>query len=207
MSDYFTFPERSSEGYAVTGSERIYEGKIFSLVGETISFPDGSSARRDMVKHGGAVAIAALDDRQQLVMLEQYRPAVGRFLWELPAGLRDVEGEPPVQAARRELVEEAGLEAGSWQTLVDVVSAPGFSNEQARIYLATDLRESSDTSFVREAEEADMVVRRIPLEECVHGVMTGRIVNSLAIAGVLAVSQHVRDPATPLRPADAPWPT
>ena len=205
MSEYFA--QRSPDGYTVAGSERIYDGKIFSVVGETIAFPDGSRARRDMVKHGGAVAIAALDSRQQLVMLEQYRPAVGSFLWELPAGLRDVEGEPPSQAARRELVEEAGLEAATWQTLVDVVSAPGFSNERVRIFLATDLRESSDTSFVREAEEADMSVRRIPLSECVRAVMSGRIVNSLAIAGVLAVSQHLRDPGTPLRPADDPWPT
>lgn len=207
MSDYFSFPQRSSQGYAVTDSEPIYDGKIFSVVGETIAFPDGSRARRDMVKHGGAVAIAALDDQRQLVMLEQYRPAVGRFLWELPAGLRDVAGEPPERTARRELVEEAGLEAATWQTLVDVVSAPGFSNERVRIFLASGLRESPDTSFVREAEEADMSVRRIPLEECVQAVMSGRIVNSLAIAGVLAVSAHLRDPGTPLRPADAPWPT
>jgi len=200
------FAQRAPSGYAVTSAEPIYQGKIFSVVGETIAFPDGSSARRDVVKHGGAVAIAALDDRRRLVMLEQYRPAVRRFLWELPAGLRDVEGEPPVDAARRELVEEAGLEAQTWQTLVDVVSAPGFSNERVRIFLATGLSTSTDTSFVREAEEADLQVRRIPVDECVRAVMSGQILNSLALAGVLATAQHLSDPATPLRPADDPWP-
>lgn len=204
MSDLFE--QRPSDGYAVTAAEPIYDGKIFSVVGETVAFPDGSSARRDVVRHGGAVAIAALDEQRRLVMLEQYRPAVRRFLWELPAGLRDIEGEAPVDTARRELIEEARLEAHTWQTLVDVVSAPGFSNERVRIFLATGLSTSADTSFVREAEEADLQVRRVPLDECVRAVMFGQILNSLAIAGVLATAQHVSDPATALRPADHPWP-
>ena len=204
MLDYF--PKRTPQGYSVSESHERYAGKIFRVVADLVTFPDGSTALRDVVKHGGAVAVVAIDDQQRVVMLEQYRHSVRDFLWELPAGLRDVDGEPPVDAAKRELIEEAGFGAADWRTLVDVVSAAGFSNERVRIFLATGLSESSDTSFEREAEEADLIVRRIPIDECVRAVMSGRIVNSLAIAGVLATVAHLSDPSSALRSADLPWP-
>src|ERR1700734_992705 len=101
--------------------------------------PDGELAVRDVVEHMGAVAVVAVDDRDRVLMIRQYRHPAGAMLWEVPAGLRDVSGEPLVETARRELLEEAGCQAGRWHLLTDYYSSPGISTERIRIFLATDL--------------------------------------------------------------------
>jgi ADP-ribose pyrophosphatase len=132
----------------------------------------------------------------------QYRHPVGRRLWELPAGLLDISGEDPQLSAARELAEETGLAAESWSVLTDIVAAPGFSDEGVRIYLATGLREIDRPTA--HDEEADMVIERRPLAEAVKMVFAGEIVNSLAVAGVLA-AWAVRQGAAQPRPVDAEW--
>ena len=161
--------------------------------------PGGGSARREVVEHYGAVAIVALDDDGNVVLVYQYRHPVGRRLWELPAGLLDMGDEAPHLTAARELHEEVGLAAAHWQTLVDVVSAPGFSDESVRVFLATELTEI-DRPEVHD-EEADLRITRVPLAEAVEMVFAGEIVNSLAVAGILAAANR----PTELRPYDAPW--
>lgn len=195
-----TLPVRSADGYRVRSSEQLYDGPIFTVRRDEVEFPDGSSTSRDVVAHSGAVAVLALDEQQRVVLIEQYRHPIAAFLWELPAGLRDVDGEPPVQAARRELVEEVGLAADDWYELVEVVAAPGFAAETVQIFLAEGLHEADHGDFVREYEEADLVVRRVPLEEAVRAVLDGSIRNSAAVAGILAAAQVVGDRGT-LRPA------
>jgi ADP-ribose pyrophosphatase len=135
-------------------------------------------------------------------MVYQYRHPFGRRLWELPAGLLDVDGEAPHLSAARELREEAGLQAETWQLLVDLDSAPGFSDESVRVYLATGLTEV-DRPEARD-EEADMTVEWYSLAEAVQRIFSGEIVNSLAVAGILAayaVGEGIAEP----RPVDAPW--
>jgi ADP-ribose pyrophosphatase len=120
----------------------------------------------------------------------------------LPAGLLDVDGEAPHLSAARELREEAGLQAETWQLLVDLDSAPGFSDESVRVYLATGLTEV-DRPEARD-EEADMTVEWYSLAEAVQRIFSGEIVNSLAVAGILsayAVGEGIAEP----RPVDAPW--
>lgn len=162
--------------------------------------PGGGSARRDVVEHYGAVGVVALDDDDQVVLVYQYRHSVGRRLWELPAGLLDMGGEAPHLTAARELHEEVGLAAAHWQTLVDVVTAPGFCDESVRVFLATGLTEIDRPEA--HDEEADLVIERVPLPTAVQMVFDGEIVNSVAVAGILAAGNR---PAT-LRPQDAPWP-
>ena len=101
--------------------------------------PDHQLAERDVVIHPGAVAVLALDDAHQVLLIRQYRHPVGRLLWEIPAGLRDVAGEPLWATARRELLEEAGYRARDWRVLADYYSSPGFSTERLRVFLARDL--------------------------------------------------------------------
>ena len=125
--------------FATADSETLYIGKIFALRADEVRMPGGNTARREVVEHYGAVAILAIDDDANIVMVYQYRHPVGRRLWELPAGLLDMGGEPPHITAARELEEEAGLSAQNWRVLVDLVSAPGFSDESVRVYLATGL--------------------------------------------------------------------
>lgn len=188
--------------FETLASETVYVGKIFALRADEVSMPGGVSARREVVEHFGAVAVVALDDDGNVVLVYQYRHPVGRRLWELPAGLLDMGGEPPEHSAARELEEEAGLAAAHWRVLVDVVSAPGFSDESVRIFLATGLTDIGRPEA--HDEEADMVVERIPLAAAASRVFSGEIVNSLAVAGILAA--HAAPDTESLRPVDAPWP-
>ena len=153
-----------------------------------------------MVEHYGAVAVVALDEHDNVALVYQYRHPVGRRLWELPAGLLDLGGEPPEVSAARELQEEAGLAAAHWSVLVDIVSAAGFSDESVRVYLATGLSQVPRPDA--HDEEADLTLEWVPLADAVQRVLTGDIVNSLAVAGILAA--HTADRAA-LRTVEAPW--
>lgn len=187
--------------FVTQNSETVYAGKILALRVDDVQMPDGAVARREVIEHFGAVAVVALDERDRVAMVYQYRHPVGRRLWELPAGLLDVGGEEPVLTAARELHEEAGLAAEKWSALVDIVSAPGFSDESVRVFLATGLSEIERPAA--EHEEADLVLDWVALADAVHKVLTGEIVNSLAVAGILAA--HAVPDRSALRPADSPW--
>jgi ADP-ribose pyrophosphatase len=182
-------------------SETLHVGKIFALRADEVRMPGGGTARREIVEHFGAVAIVALDDERNVVLVYQYRHPVGRRLWELPAGLLDMGDEPPHETAARELEEEAGLAATQWRVLVDIISAPGFSDESVRVYLATGLTDVGRPEA--HDEEADLTVTRTPLDDAVKMVLAGDIVNSIAVAGILA-AHAMTDPES-LRPVDAPW--
>ncbi len=188
--------------FATVDSETIYVGKIFALRADEVRMPGGDTARREVVEHYGAVAVLALDDDGNIVMVYQYRHPVGRRLWELPAGLLDMGGEPAHITAARELEEEAGFSAQNWRVLVDLVTTPGFSDEGVRVYLATGLTdvgrpESHD-------EEADLVVRWFPLDEAVRMALSGEIVNTIAVSGILA-AYALRGDVDSLRAVDAAW--
>jgi ADP-ribose pyrophosphatase len=189
--------------FETVASETLYVGKIFALRADEVRMPGGGTARREVVEHYGAVAIVALDENNNVAMVYQYRHPVGRRLWELPAGLLDIGGEPPQHTAARELEEEAGLQARDWSVLVDVVSAPGFSDECVRVYLATGLTDVGRPEA--HDEEADLKLQWFPLTDAVKMVLSGEIVNSLAVAGILSARTIDRD-VQALRPADAPWP-
>ena len=188
--------------FETTSSETLYTGKIFALRTDNVRMPGGKIVTREVVEHYGAVAVVAIDDDGRIPMVYQYRHPFGRRLWELPAGLLDVYGEAPHLTAARELREEAGLQAQTWQVLVDLNSTPGFSDESVRVYLATDL-----TQVDRPAahdEEADMILQWFPIAEAVSRVFSGEIVNSLAVAGILATYAVRKGLAQP-RAVDAPW--
>jgi 8-oxo-dGDP phosphatase len=187
--------------FETVNSETNYVGKIFALRVDDVRMPHGNVAKREVIEHYGAVAVLAMDDDNNIVMVYQYRHPVGRRLWELPAGLLDLGGEPPHISAARELKEEAGLEATEWRVLVDLVTAPGFSDESVRVYLATGITDVGRPEA--HDEEADLEVKWVSLEEARRMVLDGEIVNSIAIAGILA-AHDIEDPAA-LRPADAPW--
>jgi 8-oxo-dGDP phosphatase len=183
-------------------SQTIYVGKIFALRADEVRMPGGNTARREVVEHYGAVAILAMDEDDNIVMVYQYRHPVGRRLWELPAGLLDLGGEPPYVTAARELKEEAGLEAQDWRVLVDLVTTPGFSDESVRVYLATGLTDVGRPDA--HDEEADLVVRWFPLDEAMRMVFSGEIVNTMAVSGILA-AHAVRGDTESLRPVGAEW--
>ncbi|KUI20753.1 ADP-ribose pyrophosphatase [Mycobacterium sp. GA-1285] len=187
--------------FETVSSQTLYVGNIFALRADEVRMPGGHTARREVVEHYGAVAVLAMDEDRDIAMVYQYRHPLGRRLWELPAGLLDLGGEPPHVTAARELEEEAGLSATDWRVLVDLDSAPGFSDESVRVYLATGLTDVGRPDA--RDEEADLTLRWFSLTEAVRMVLAGEIVNSLAVSGVLAANA-VTDPDA-LRGVDAPW--
>ncbi|CAN3129025.1 NUDIX domain-containing protein [Mycobacterium sp. smrl_JER01] len=193
--------ETGRHQFTTVSSETVYVGKILALRADEVRMPGGGTARREVVEHFGAVAVVALDDDGRIALVHQYRHAYGRRLWELPAGLLDFGGEPPHETARRELAEEAGLAARDWRTLVDLDSAPGFCDESVRVFLATGISEVDRPQA--HDEEADLRLERVDLGEAVTRVYSGEIVNSISVAGILAV--HAMPDVSALRPVDAPW--
>jgi 8-oxo-dGTP pyrophosphatase MutT (NUDIX family) len=189
--------------YEVLASEEIYRGRIISLRKDTVAMPGGGQSVREVVHHPGAVGIVAIDDQDRVVMLRQYRHPVGDHLWELPAGLRDIDGEPPVETARRELAEEVQLAAERWSLLTTQYPSPGFCDELVLLYLAEGLSAADlPDGFTAEHEELDMTVERVPLDQAVQWVFDGTVRNSLAVIGLLAAAQ-LRAGSPRLRPLDA----
>ncbi|MBM7804537.1 ADP-ribose pyrophosphatase [Geodermatophilus bullaregiensis] len=196
--------EPAADGdYRVLGTETVYEGRVITLVRDTVAMPGGGDSVREVVRHPGAVAVVALTDDGDVVLLRQYRHPVGGYLWELPAGLRDADGEAPLLTAQRELAEEVRMAAERWSLLTTTYSTPGFCDEQVLVYLAEGLSDvDRPEGFTVEHEELDMTVETVPLAEAVQRVFDGAIRNSAAVVGLLAAAQH-RASGTRLRPVDA----
>ncbi|CAN5435906.1 NUDIX hydrolase [soil metagenome] len=180
-------PVTDPDRYPTLSSRTVFEGKVIALRQDEVEMSDGAAAHRDVVVHPGAVGVIALDHEDRVVMIRQYRHPVRRYLWELPAGIIDVVDEPLLKTARRELAEEVGLQAGRWDRLLDFFASPGGSTEQVTVFLARELSGvARPEGFVIAAEELDLEVRRIPLVEALGAVHSGRIGNSIAVAGILA---------------------
>lgn len=195
----------SRHDFEVAASEDIYTGRVMALRSDEVVMPGGRAAVREIVEHAGAVAILALDADDRVMLIHQYRHAVRRRLWELPAGLLDHADEEPVEAAKRELAEEAGLTADEWSVLLDVVPSPGFSDESIRVFLARGLTDVGRTETDADDEESDLTTRWVSLSVAVRMVLAGTIVNGATVAGLLA-AHAVSGAATAGRPVDAPWP-
>ena len=174
----------------VVASEKVYAGRVWDVRSDTVSYGDSEMVRQ-YVEHPGASSVVALDEDGRVVLIQQYRHPIRSRDWEIPAGLLDVEGEPPVEAAKRELAEEVDLQAARWEPLLSVHTSPGGNDEVVHIFLARDLSEASEI-FEREDEEADMRVERVALTEVVTAIVEGRLRNSILIMGVLATAELLR---------------
>ncbi|OAA28348.1 ADP-ribose pyrophosphatase [Frankia sp. EI5c] len=196
----------TAHSYEVADSSVVYRGRVISLRRDMVRMPDGDTSQRDVVVHPGAVGVVALDERERVVMVRQYRHPVRGPLWELPAGILDVPGEPASIAAARELAEEAGLRAGQFDLLVDVYASPGMTDEAYRVFLARDLVEiPAAERHVGVHEEAEMDITRVELSEAVDRVMRGEITNAMAVMGLLATYRARADGYRNLRPVSSPW--
>jgi 8-oxo-dGDP phosphatase len=192
------------ESWSVVSSAEQMRNRLIAVRTDKVRMPDDQTAERSVVTHPGAVAILALDDADRVLMIRQYRHPVGRLLWEIPAGLRDSDGESPLQTAQRELFEETGYRAREWQTLVDYFSSPGFSTERLRIFLARGLEPAGGTPHQRQHEEKFIVTEWVPLAEAVRLALDGKLHNGPTVMGVLAASVALAQRFSGLRPAAAP---
>ncbi|HET6729389.1 MAG TPA: NUDIX hydrolase [Jiangellaceae bacterium] len=197
------------ERWPVSASETVLDtARVISVRQDRLRSPaDGAEFVRDVVIHPGAVGVVALDDDERVLLVSQYRHPVGHRLFEVPAGLLDVPGEPYHLAAARELYEEGHVRADEWRVLVDLFTSPGMTTESTRVFLARGLTAVADVDrHVGVHEEADMPVSWAPLADVVDAVLGGRLHNPILVSGVLAAwSARSRGGYDALRPADAPW--
>lgn len=178
MADQLVDPE---EHWPVHDTESIWSGKApFAVRQDTLSAPGrpDESFARVVLEHPGAVVVLALDADDRVFVLHQYRHPVGRRMVELPAGLLDEPGEDPLDAARRELREEALLEATTWVHLLTTYSSPGVSEERVEIYAATGLREVDRGAFTPAHEEADMTSSWVPFDDLLAAFLDRRLTDA-----------------------------
>ena len=171
--------------FETTDVSEVYDG--FSTVRlERVRTPDGDEVEREIVVHDDAVAIVAIDDDAQVVLLRQYRQSVRAYLLEVPAGKLDVEGEEPRDAAQRELAEEVGLQAGTLQHLTTFHNSAGWTTEVTHVYLGRGLRSvDRPEGFEPKAEELDMEIVQLPLAAAAAAARDGRITDSKTVIGLL----------------------
>ncbi|KZE42020.1 NUDIX domain-containing protein [Microbacterium sp. T32] len=174
----------------VVASDLVYQGAVWDVRSDTVQYGDGEMTRQ-YVEHPGAAAVVALDDDGRVVLIQQYRQPIKERDWEIPAGLLDVAGEPPIETAKRELSEEVDLAAERWQHLVSIHTTPGGNDEVVHLFLARGLSDV-ETDYEREHEESDMRVERVPLADVIDGVLAGRLRNGILATGVLAAAEVLR---------------
>jgi 8-oxo-dGTP pyrophosphatase MutT (NUDIX family) len=167
----------------VVSSDRVYAGRVWDIVSDTVTFA-GSAMTREYMSHSGAVVVAAIDDEERMLLINQYRQPIGMRDWELPAGLLDVDGEDRLTAAQRELAEEADLVATQWRELVSYHPSAGGSDELITVFEARGLS-AAPSIHERTDEEAEIVVRWAPLDEVLDGIFSGRLHNGPLITAAL----------------------
>lgn len=174
----------------VTERKTVFDGMIWDVVSETFEFAD-QKLTRQFVDHPGAVAVLAINNQNQVLMIKQYRQPVRQFLWEIPAGLLDIKGESLVDAATRELAEETGYRAESVEHLIDFYTTPGGNNEMIRIFLARNLS-FVGRPLVQDGEERELQVEWIDFEEALSSVLTSDIKSPSAAVGILAAAAKLK---------------
>ncbi|WP_313541136.1 NUDIX hydrolase [Leifsonia aquatica] len=189
----------------IVSSETVFDGRIWDVRRDVFRY-NGEDIAREYVDHTGAVAVLALDDRERVLLIKQYRHPVRHRDWEIPAGLLDIRGEDPLTAVKRELAEEADLVADEWNVLTDIFTSPGGSDEAIRIYLARGVR-PADEVFAREEEEADIEAVWLSLDDAVDAVLARTVHNAPLIIAVLAARTAREKGWATLGAADEPWPT
>jgi 8-oxo-dGTP pyrophosphatase MutT (NUDIX family) len=168
--------------------ETVFDGRVWDIVRATVTF-GGSPMTREYMVHPGAVIVAAIDHDDRILVINQYRQPIGTRDWELPAGLLDVAGEDKLAAAQRELAEEADLVATDWRELVAYHPSAGGSDEVITIFEARGLS-AAPVRHARTDEEAEIVLRWVPLQEVLDGITAGRLHNGPLITAALLV--HAR---------------
>jgi len=165
----------------------LHQARVFKLIRENITLPNGTTVDLDIIRHPGAAAMVALKDEKSLVMVRQYRHAVGGYIWEIPAGTLDP-GESPRECAKRELIEETGYSAEHWQELGAIIPVPGYSDEKIHIFLATDLRAAHQDLDPDEILD----VREVPFEKAFEMIEKGEIIDSKTISSLFLAKKRLQ---------------
>jgi ADP-ribose pyrophosphatase len=171
-----------------TAEQEIYQGAVITLGVGTFVGPDGEPFERDVVHHPGAVSVVPLID-DEFVLVRQYRAALDHDLLEIPAGKRDVPGEPPEDTAHRELVEEVGYRAGRLIKLAEFYNSPGFSDEHSHTFLGLDL--TAVAASAQGIEEEHMTIERVPVDRVPAMIASGELIDAKTIIGLTLALRHL----------------
>lgn len=175
-------PPRAAGGFRRLDERVVHRGHVVTTVTAAFAAPDGHRFERDIVRHPGAVAVVPVSEAGTVTLVRQYRAPVDRWVAEVPAGTRDVDGEDLEATARRELAEEVGLAAERLELLVRTLNTPGFCDEETAVYLATGLSPVADGR--RGVEEEHLEVVEVALDAFDGLVDGGTIVDAVTILGV-----------------------
>lgn len=167
----------------------VFDGKIIRLEHWTVKLPNGNLALREVACHPGASAVVALDEDDNVILVQQYRAPIGRLTLEIPAGKLDSAEEDPFECARRELSEETGLIAENWRKLTVLETTPGFCNERIHLYLATGLKQGE----THPDEDEFVATTRMPLKDAVAKVMDGTFRDGKTALGIMMASAALKD--------------
>ena len=165
----------------------LRKGRVFDITLENVTFPNGFNADLEIIRHPGAAAIVPLMPDDRVLMLKQYRHAIGGFMWEIPAGTFNGR-EDPLVCARRELIEETGFSAARWEAIGAVTPVPGYSDEKIHLYLARDL-----TPAVQDLDQDEFLeVHRLPLMQVAAMIAQCEIQDAKTIAGIFLTLDKLR---------------
>ncbi len=175
-------------------SALICKGRVFDLYSENITLPNGVTFEMEIIRHPGAAAIVPVMKDGLVLLLQQYRHAVGGYIWEIPAGTLEA-GEDPRQCAQRELIEETGYSAGSFEKLTELTPLPAYSDERIHIYLATDLSRATQ----RLDDDEILSVHPFGFNEALEMISNGKIQDAKTIAGLHLAAGRPKDVCNRLR--------
>jgi len=176
-------------GFEKRSEQVVYEGRVISVARAVFSTPDGDDVDREIVHHPGAVSVVPVLDGERVVLVRQYRAALQRDLLEIPAGKRDVDGEPVETTANRELAEEVGWRARSLVKLAEFYNSAGFSDEHSTVFLGTDLEPAPID--LQGPEERHMVVEEVALDDVRGLIERGEITDAKTLIGLLLALAHL----------------
>ena len=165
----------------------IHQGKVFELIRENITLENGTTTDVEFIEHPGAAAIIPFLDENRIVLLKQYRHALKKYIWEIPAGTLDPQ-EEIISCAKRELIEETGYSASGWQMLGEITPVPGYSDERIHIYLATELQPAEQHL---DADEV-IQVQEVKFNKALEMIGNGEIQDAKSIAGLLMASAWLK---------------
>jgi ADP-ribose diphosphatase len=167
--------------------QTIRKGRVFDITVENVTLPNGFNVELEIIRHPGAAAIVPLTINEGVLMLKQYRHAIGRFMWEIPAGTFDG-SEDPLACARRELTEETGFTAAAWENLGAVTPVPGYSDETIHLFMAREL-----SPAVQKLDQDEVLeVHTLPLDQVVSMIVKGEIHDAKTIAGIFLARNKLK---------------
>ena len=164
-------------------STPIFQGRIIKVRVDRVSLPDGRESTREVVEHAPAVAIVAMDEHNELILVSQYRKPAEQLMLEIPAGIMEA-GESPLEAAKRELAEETGYRGSRWKKISSFYTSPGFSDEKIHLFFASQLT-SGQTQF---DEDEFIELQRVSLPQALEWITEGKIVDAKTIIGIQAAA-------------------